>query len=229
MHGEADLTVPALAMAAVAFGFLHTAVSPAHYLPFIALSAANGWGRFQTLKATFVCGLGHALSSTAVGAVGLALGAGVAHMNALEESREAAVNWMFLAFAVSYTLYGLRAAFSEKYGHAACAHAGHDVSAHAKNFGATFWMLFLLFTLGPCEILIPLIMKPAAEFDWIGVALIAFGFSASTILTMLAMVWLLLMGVRILPEKSLDGLEKYSHLAGGIILLICSAAMFLMH
>lgn len=224
-----EYSISALLLAAASIGIVHTIIEPHHYLPFAALSKSNGWSVLRTLMYAFFCGLGHALSSVLVGMAGLALGAGLGAVEAANLARGEIVKWMFLAFAVAYTLYGLKNAFERKI------HMHPDGSFHKdescckhKTSGASsaaFWTLFLIFALGPCEVLIPLVMPPAANSDWAGVFSVAITFSAASIITMLAMVSALLAGMKMVPTKA--DLSRYAGLFTGIVLCFCAAWMFL--
>ena len=63
-----------LAGTAATIGLIHTILGPDHYLPFIVLSKARQWSMLKTSVITFLCGLGHVLSSIILGFVGIALG-----------------------------------------------------------------------------------------------------------------------------------------------------------
>jgi hypothetical protein len=52
-----DITI--LLVTAASIGFFHTLTGPDHYLPFIVMSEAGNWNTGQTLRITFLCGLGH--------------------------------------------------------------------------------------------------------------------------------------------------------------------------
>ncbi len=79
----------------------------------------------------------------------------------------------------------------------------------------TFWALFIIFVLGPCEPLIPLVMFPAVEHNWHGVLMVTLAFGLVTITTMTSVVFLATKGLMALRTNLL---EKYIHaLAGGII------------
>ncbi len=94
--------------------------------------------------------------------------------------------------------------------------AGHPDHPE-RGVALTPWVLFVVFVLGPCEPLIPLVMYPAAVASWSGVALVTGVFAATTLAAMLAVVWLGSAGLDLLP---LGRLERYSHaLAGAAILL----------
>jgi hypothetical protein len=83
-------------------------------------------------------------------------------------------------------------------------------------------VLFIVFLLGPCEPLIPLLMYPAAEASLAGVALVTTAFAAATLLTMTAMVALLQGGFHIVSFPSVG---RYNHALAGGIVLACGLAV----
>lgn len=76
-----------LAGTAVTIGFVHTLVGPDHYLPFIVMGEARRWSIRQTMLITFLCGLGHVLSSIVVGFIGIAAGISLSKPEFLEGFR----------------------------------------------------------------------------------------------------------------------------------------------
>jgi ABC-type nickel/cobalt efflux system permease component RcnA len=66
-----------LIMAVAAVGVLHTIV-PDHWLPIALIARQEGWARRTTVRAAFGAGLGHSLSTLAIGAVVWLMGAAVA-------------------------------------------------------------------------------------------------------------------------------------------------------
>ena len=224
-----------LLLAAAALAVTHTALGPDHTLPFVMLARAQRWSRRKTLLVTALCGLGHVASSLLLGAIGLALGFGVAHVTHAEEWRGGLAAWALVLFGAAYGLWGIRHAIRRKRGLLPHDHHGH-VHLHADGSHShehpgpdrsrtTFWALFVVFVLGPCEPLIPLFVLPASR-GRLDLALVtALVFSLVTIVTMLALVALLLAGVRQLP---LARLERWSHaLAGGVIAASGLAVIFL--
>jgi len=96
---------------------------------------------------------------------------------------------------------------------------------HSHSHRKTLWALFIIFVLGPCEPLIPLLMVPAADHSTIGVAIVSIVFSVVTIATMMAIATAGYYGLKILR---LGALEKYVHvLSGGAILASGAAIKFL--
>ena len=56
-----------LALTAASLGFIHTALGPDHYLPFIVLSKARNWSVPKTMWITFISGVGHVGGSVVIG------------------------------------------------------------------------------------------------------------------------------------------------------------------
>jgi len=228
----------ALAATAATLGFLHTLAGPDHYLPFIVLSKARKWSTVKTLAVTALCGLGHVGSSILIGAIGIALGLGMAKLEAFEGMRGDLAAWAFIAFGLGYFLWGLRKGLRNRGHHHV--HVHEDGTVHADHASGpsevraghahpgsrpaslTPWILFTIFVFGPCEPLIPLLMFPAAKASPGGVILIAAVFSLTTILTMLALVLLPLAGLKVLPMKFL---ERYMHAVAGFTILACGLGM----
>ena len=73
-----------LTATAASIGFLHTLFGPDHYIPFIVMAKARSWSLKKTTAITFLCGLGHILSSVVLGFMGIALGVAVSELPAAE-------------------------------------------------------------------------------------------------------------------------------------------------
>ena len=82
----------------------------------------------------------------------------------------------------------------------------------------TPWALFVIFVLGPCEPLIPVLMYPASQHSLWGTVAVVLAFSAATIATMVTVVYLASRGLERLP---LDAAERYSHALAGAALSLC--------
>ena len=235
-----------LAGTAATIGFVHTITGPDHYLPFIVLGRARRWPLTRTLGITALCGLGHVLGSVALGLIGIGLGMALGKMNLVEGVRGDIAAWLLISFGLVYGIWGLRrAARNQTHTHA---HSHRDGSVHVHHHdhhqehlhphadpaevvpnngqgSITPWALFIIFVLGPCEPLIPILMYPAANASLGGMALVTGIFAATTIATMLATVYLATRGIRMV---SMGKLERYAHaLAGGAILASGLAIRFL--
>jgi len=202
-----------LAGAAAAIGFVHTVFGPDHYLPFIVLSKARQWSIVKTVIVTFLCGLGHVLSSVALGFIGIALGIAVFKLEAIESFRGELAAWILIAFGFTYFVWGI---------HRAIRNRPHTHIHTSKSGSLTPWILFTIFIFGPCEPLIPLVMYPAAKGDMMNVVIVAFVFGLTTISTMLGIVLASSYGLAKLP---LGKLEKYSHALAGLAILLCGGAI----
>jgi len=224
-----------LIVAAAALAFTHTLLGPDHTLPFVMLARAQRWSTRRTLAVTLACGIGHVGSSLLLGAAGLALGLGVAHVTRAEEVRGGLAAWALVAFGAAYALWGIRHALRRRHGLTPHEHHGHvhlhpGGGASHQHEGAgesrsTFWALFIVFVLGPCEPLIPLFVLPASRGRFDAAVAAAVVFSLVTVATMLVLVGLAQAGVRRLP---LAALERWSHaLAGAVIAASGLAVIFL--
>ena len=218
---------------------VHTILGPDHYLPFIVIARARNWSLRKTLFISFLCGLGHVLSSVVLGFIGIALGIAVFKLEGVESFRGGLAAWLLIIFGFAYFVWGVRRAVLNRphqhrhvhvdgaehdhtHTHASGHHHLHE--AEPKN-GLTPWILFAIFVFGPCEPLIPLVMYPAAKQNIGGVILVASAFSATTILTMLAIIAAASWGMRFVH---LGRLERYAHaLAGAMIFISGLSVQFL--
>jgi nickel/cobalt exporter len=246
-----DHALLVLLATAASIGVVHTLLGPDHYLPFVALGRARGWSLRRTLGLTLICGIGHVASSVALGAVGLGLGVAVTRLEVVEGHRASLATWALIAFGLVYAVWGVRRGLRRRgHGHlplpgAAAAHrrlhrqeAGatdsHEAAHRAgvphshtpgERGGLTPWVLFVVFVLGPCEPLIPLLMAPALAHGWWGAAAVTVVFAVATLATMALVVAALAAGAQRLP---LAGVERWSHALAGATLLACGLALELL-
>jgi sulfite exporter TauE/SafE len=224
-----------LAVTAVSIGFVHTILGPDHYLPFIVLSQAKQWSLKKTMFITFLCGLGHVLSSVLLGLLGIAVGISLNKLVSVESFRGNIAAWLFISFGLVYMIISIRNLIrnkkhthshyhidGEKHIHE---HDHRDVHTHVHQSDVvktTPWILFIIFVFGPCEPLIPIIMYPAAENNIPGAVFVSLLFAAVTILTMMAVVLAFKLG---LNRISLKPVEKYSHLIAGAMIFFSGVAI----
>lgn len=222
-----------LILTAAAIGFVHTLLGPDHYLPFVAMSAARGWTARRTLWVTSLCGLGHVLGSAAIGVVGIAVGVSLHRLQWLEGLRGDVAAWLLTGFGLAYLAWGLKIAWrSRPHSHE---HRHSDGTLHHHEHGherghlhphvdernarsITPWALFVVFVLGPCEPLIPVLMYPASQHSVVGTIAVVLAFGTATIGTMVAAVYLALRG---LEQVALESLSRYSHALAGAALSLC--------
>jgi nickel/cobalt exporter len=188
---------------------------------------------------TFLCGLGHVLSSVVLGLIGIAVGISVGKLVSIESFRGNIAAWLFIAFGLVYMIISIRNLVRKKKHTHSHFHFGgkkhdheHDhqqehvhVHEEEEKINTTPWILFLIFVFGPCEPLIPILMYPAAEHNIPGAVIVSVLFSVVTIGTMMSIVLAFKLG---LNKINLKPLEKYSHLlAGSMIFLSGLAIQFL--
>ena len=225
-----------LILTAVSIAFLHTIAGPDHYLPFIALSRSRSWSLQKTITCTVACGIGHVLSSVLLGLGGAALGWSFSKISWLENIRGGFAAWLLLAFGLLYTLWGLyRASANTKHKHFDLEEDGSlyvydhkhgSTPVTNKRYPVTPFVMFIIFILGPCEPMIPLLFFPAARENWFGMVLLVGSYTACTLITMLTFV---LAGYYGLAITATSYLEKYMHVVGGIIISVCGAGMLWMN
>jgi sulfite exporter TauE/SafE len=229
-----------LVTTAVSVGFLHTVLGPDHYVPFVAMARTNNWSVGKTAAITALCGVGHVLSSVVIGSIGLLLGAMLLKIEAVEAFRGDVAAWLLIGFGLAYLTWGMllavrRIPHTHVHGHLdGTIHSHphqHDVEHRHVHPSATAdskqnrlqqsltpWLLFLIFVFGPCEVLIPLLMYPAAEANLFAIVVVVLAFSIVTIGTMLGVVMLFLCG---LNGIRMPDLHRFSHAIGGFAILVC--------
>lgn len=99
--------IKALILTAFSVGLLHTLFGPDHYLPFVMISWARKWSALKTACITFLCGIGHILSSVVLGLIGVALGIMVKKLEIIESFRGDIAAWLLIAFGLVYFVWGL--------------------------------------------------------------------------------------------------------------------------
>jgi nickel/cobalt exporter len=228
--------LPALLIAAASIGFFHTLFGPDHYLPFIVMAKSGNWSLRKTTLITFLCGIGHVLSSVLLGTVGVAFGVAVTQLEALESFRGNIAAWALIAFGLVYCVWGVRQALRNKshqhhHAHGNGVNHGHNHTHNDEHVHPHFekekknitpWVLFTIFFLGPCEPLIPLLMYPAAKGSLWNLIFVTTTFGAVTIMTMMSIVLLSAFGMSFLPFSKL---ERYTHAIAGATILLCGVSI----
>ena len=221
---------------AASIAFLHTLMGPDHYLPFVALGKARGWTKKKLSLVTIGCGLGHSVGSILLGLFGIWLGTALSDLAIIENWRGDIAAWALLVFGLLYMAWGLKRAargkpHSHEHSHADGtthnhhhSHASDHVHAHeAKNkVSVAPWSIFIIFVLGPCEPLIPLMMYPAASTSLVGMSLVVGAFVGVTVLTMLTIALAVDHGLKFLPAEKL---RNHIHTMSGATLAFCGFAV----
>jgi sulfite exporter TauE/SafE len=217
---------------ALFIGTVHTLIGVDHYLPFVVLSKANNWPLRKTIGIVIICGLGHVLSSIILGFIGLAVSSSLMTLVGIEDVRGTLATYFIIAFGLGYTVYALHNLYkNRKHTHMVNGHEilhdHHDVNSieeHLQDKKKTniVWGLFILFVLGPCEPLIPLLMYPASTLNIIALISVTLVFSISTISVMLG---LTIVGIKGLDLLKIKQLEKYGETLAGLAITVCGVLM----
>ena len=225
-----------LLVTAASIGFIHTILGPDHYLPFIVISKARKWSKYKTIWVTTLSGLGHVLSSVLLGVIGIGFGFALHDLETIESSRGEIAAWLMITFGLIYFLLGLRRAWKNKTHEHFHSHDNGITHLHLHNHltehahlhekegtvSLTPWILFTIFVFGPCEVLIPMLMFPAANESMSGLIFVTLIFGLSTIITMLTVVLIGIYGVNFIP---IGKLEKYTHAIAGLIIFLSGSAI----
>ncbi len=176
---------------------VHTLVGVDHSLPFVALARARGWSLRRLWTTTALCGVAHVLSSILLGTIGVMVGASLTRLAGIESARGELAAWLLVGFGLAY------AAWAWTRSHRPQATPGPVL---------TTWTLFVVFVLGPCEPLIPLVAAGAAHS--IGAAaLVCLVFGGITVGAMLLAVTV---GHFSLARPTFSRLEPYAHVLAGL-------------
>lgn len=219
---------------AISIGFVHTLLGPDHYIPFIALAKSRKWSLRKTSLVTLLCGIGHILGSVILGIIGVSLGIIINKLEIIESHRGEIAGWLLISFGLLYFVWGMeRAVRNKPHSHMHLHHDGrshehtHNHLAehshiHEEKSSITPWVLFIIFVLGPCEPLIPILMYPAAQNSISSLMLVTAAFGFATIFTMLLVVFAGLLGINLLPIKKA---ERFAHASAGFAILICGISI----
>jgi len=231
-----DSSMTALALTAASLGFFHTIIGPDHYLPFVMMSWARRWSWLKTAVITILCGFGHIASSVVLGLIGVWLGLVLKKLTVVESFRGAIAAWLLIGFGLVYFVWGLRRAYRTRphehrhlhdrdvlHTHE---HSHNQEHAHVHNepgrVSIAPWVLFVVFVFGPCEVLIPMLMYPAATSGWTGVIIVTTVFGTATIATMVGLVLLVRAGVNLIK---LSFMERFAHAIAGATICLCGLAI----
>ncbi len=214
-----ETTLTVLLGLAVADAVLHTLAGPDHYLPFVMIAKSRGYGVLRALAWTFVCGIGHVGSALLIALLFMYAShlLSESDMEWLNENRGSLAAWALIGFGAAYMIYSVRRSWLHHHHHHA--HGQELIHNHAGNI--TPWIIFIIFVLGPCEALLPLLV-PAAALGSTAVALVATVFSVCTIATMMAAVATGVMGLSLLH---FDWLERHSGEVAGATIMLCGIAI----
>jgi len=225
-----DTTLAILLGSAVGVGFLHALIGVDHSLPFVVLARAQNWTLRRTLAITGLCGFGHVLSSALLGGAGVLLGLGIKRLEWIESTRGAAAGWVLIIFGIVYAGWSFarrRRSQRHAHTHGDTAHSHEHTTPVHSHYSMnpvvlSTWGLFVIFVLGPCEPLIPLVIIPAVSHGlWSAVA-VGLAFGITTIATMLGVVAIGYAGMRLAVFRRL---EPHTHVLAGLAITASGVAI----
>ena len=139
-------------------------------------------------------------SSVLLGLAAGALGWSMAKLDFFESFRGNLTGWLMVVFGLIYGIIGLfRLLNNKKHKHFDIYDDGsvfvydhkHGEAVVPKNrYAVTPWVMFIIFVLGPCEPMIPLLYIPAVEHSLSNMFLLITIYTIITLLTMVSMVLL---------------------------------------
>ena len=189
-------------------GFVH-ALAPDHWVPFVSMARARNWSTSRLVWVTLGAGLAHVSSSILIGCIGLILGFSLSSLESIETHRGTVAGCLLLAFGMIYALWGFKRA------------KGHNHDKKTKTGSSTIWALVLVFLLGPCEPLIPLMFASAIK-SWAVTVAVCLLFMVVTLLMMVIQVLLVFRGVSLF---SFPNLEAHGHTIAGLVVVFTGAAV----
>jgi len=221
---------------AISIGFIHTIIGPDHYLPFIMIARARQLTIIKTMRITILCGVGHVFGSVLLGIVGVMLGLSIGLIENVETVRGDIASWLLIGFGIAYAAWGLRIGLRATEHTHEHDHDGHDhqhthhhLGSHAHLHGnpksVTPWALFIIFVLGPCEPLIPILIYPAAQGSLMDLTWVTLAFGVTTVGTMTLVVFIISKGS---ININLGFLEKYTHAISGLIIALAGLSIKLL-
>ena len=228
-----QLTVSALLLTAFITAVVHTVTGPDHYLPFIAITGpdhylpfiaiakSRNYGLKKTLFWTFVCGIGHIVSALLIALLFVYFSHWLTEtkFNWIENNRADLAAYAMIGLGGAYLLWAVWHRLRHKYGH----EYHHELIESDNDKNISVWVLFIIFVLGPCEALLPILTASSVMGGAVVVSTTLL-FSFATIATMMVMVTVGMLGIK---AMHLQKLQPYAHeLAGGTIMACGLAIVF---
>lgn len=219
--------------------FFHAAI-PTHWLPFVLVSRARGWGRSKTLAVAAFAGMGHVLLTSLLGLAiawfGFHLDENFGHLF----SRIAGVVLIGIG-----AYYGWRQWRGAGICHHVVTGSHHHASKHCgEERGRSHWEeelkdsrlvsgdraaiggLFLMITFSPCEGFLPVYLS-GVQFGWYGFFVLSAILAVGTLGGMMLFTWLTLLGFDRLKLKRFERWE--AGMLGALFGVLGVIILFLRH
>ncbi|MBN2804280.1 MAG: hypothetical protein JXR91_14390 [Deltaproteobacteria bacterium] len=208
-------------MTAFSIAFMHTVAGPDHYLPFLVLGRAENWSFKRIMFYTLAGGVAHILSSLIIGFLAVMLGWSAGSIDFLNGIRGTFAIWALVAVGVIYMIVGLIKVYlsTSDHSHGHSHEHSHD---HFHFFGRKFTggagkrtalALIVIFLLGPCEPLIPLLLLPSAGHSILALIIIISVFAGTTLFTQACCLSLAFLGIGLFEFNIV---KRYMHVFSGM-------------
>ncbi|HEX8568324.1 MAG TPA: hypothetical protein VF699_00120 [Caulobacteraceae bacterium] len=199
-----------------AVAFLHAAI-PTHWLPFVLVGRAQGWGARKILTVAMLAGGGHVASTALLGLV--LTGAGMALDQVLGPWLARAAGLLLIGFGLYYLL--LRRPHVHRMalpggGSVALASEAEGVQRRYASDRAAILGLVGLLTFSPCESFLPVYLS-GASYGWTGFLLLSAVLGVATVVAMTLFTGVLLLGV---SRLRLQAVERYESVLLGTTLCV---------
>lgn len=204
-----------LVISTIIIAFTHTFLGPDHYLPFIAFSKSKNWSLKKTLNITLFCGIIHLLSAFLIGFLAIYFKSSLENFAFFERIKSDITAWLLISFGIVYFVWGLNKVIKNK-----IYKKSLTGSKKYLNSKTIYTFLIIVFIIGPCEPLIPLVLFPSVSHSYSTLFLIATIFSITTIITMLSIVSLSFVKFNIKLK-----LNVYRDVIAGFIIFICGVGI----
>lgn len=231
-----------IAVTGFTVAFFHAAI-PTHWLPFVLVARARGWGRAKTLLVTVFAGLGHVALTTL-------LGLGIAWFGfQLDEHVGEKFTWVVGGLLIAVGLFyfwqqarggGLRHHHLPGGQHRPSPKCGHEhgekhshwdleleespLASRRAGDWAAISGLFVMLTLSPCEVFLPVYLS-GVQFGWRGFFVLSGILAVATLLGMLLFTWLTLLG---LEKFEVKNFERYESALLGTIFTVLGILMLVL-
>ena len=222
-----------LLLTAATLGVVHTAIGVDHVVPFVVLAHSRTWSLAQTLSMTALCGVGHVLSSVIIASIGLSLGVATSHLEWIEATRGSWAAALLIGFGLAYAAIAFwksrkrRLSGSEQLGHHDHGTQVDDLLAHRKlDHLRLMPALFIIFVLGPCEALLPLLTASGLALSFWQSVSVGGLFCAATLITMLGLVTLGYFGLSFFRFGDRSSvLHQHAHALAGLSMALSGLAI----
>lgn len=211
----------ALLTSAIGIGVAHSAM-PDHWAPFAAVARDQKWSYGKTAAVSAFAGFGHVTGSAVLGIIGLFIGREMVH--SFGSRFEGLAPNLLIGFGLLYALYGWR--MRSRHHHDVAGYSFEHSHPHARgqehpHRDVTPLALFVMFSLDPCVLVIPVIFA-AAAMGWAQVLTLVAAYEIATILAVVSFSCLAYAGWK---RVRAPVLETHGTVAAGLVVAAVGVAV----